>query len=105
MLRAALFISAALTAILAPPTLASAQYGPAPWCAVLNTGNSSVYWDCEYATAAECAPNVIAGNRGFCNENPAFVGGTHEKPYRCHTERHHVWRHGQRVTASKRRCS
>jgi hypothetical protein len=103
MLRAALFTSAVLTAVLVSPTLASAQYGPAPWCAVLNTGNGAVYWDCQYATAAECAPHVISGNRGFCNPNPAYVG-RREDAHDCRIVSHRVWRHGRRVVIRERRC-
>jgi hypothetical protein len=44
--------------------------GDAPWCAVVNIGAGDVYWDCHYRTVEECVPNVIAGNRGFCNLNP-----------------------------------
>jgi hypothetical protein len=103
-LRTALITSAVLTAFLALPIMASAEYGPAPWCAVISTGNGNVYWDCHYATVAECAPNVIAGNRGFCNPNPGFAGGRPEEAHRCRTVRHHVWRHGQRVIVKDRRC-
>jgi hypothetical protein len=49
---------------------ASFAYGDAPWCAVTNRGNGDMSWDCSYRSAAECQPNVIAGNRGFCNLNP-----------------------------------
>jgi Protein of unknown function (DUF3551) len=45
----------------------------APWCAVMNMGTGSMYWDCSYATIEACTPNVIAGNRGFCNPNPYFA--------------------------------
>ena len=41
----------------------------APWCAVISDG----YWDCQYRSIAECRPNVLAGNRGWCNPNPYFV--------------------------------
>jgi len=44
--------------------------GDAPWCAVINIAGGDVYWDCRYHTIEECRPNVIAGNRGFCNLNP-----------------------------------
>jgi hypothetical protein len=47
--------------------------GDAPWCAVVNTGTGDVSWDCEFRSADECTPHVIAGNRGFCNLNPYFV--------------------------------
>ena len=45
-------------------------YGDAPWCAVLQVGTGAVVWHCYYRTAEECAPNVVAGNRGSCNLNP-----------------------------------
>jgi hypothetical protein len=43
-----------------------------PWCAVVNTGTGNVIWDCQYNSLEECVPNVLTGNRGFCNVNPAF---------------------------------
>ena len=46
-----------------------------PWCAVINIGTGSVYEDCQYASIEACRPNVLAGNRGFCNPNPRWVGG------------------------------
>jgi hypothetical protein len=45
-------------------------YGDLPWCAVLQIGTGGVVWHCYYRTAQECAPNVVAGNRGSCNLNP-----------------------------------
>jgi len=39
-------------------------------CAVRELGTGEVEWDCQYYSAAECAPTVVAGNRGFCNLNP-----------------------------------
>ena len=44
-----------------------------PWCAVISMGTGSVYWDCQYRSIEECRPNVLAGNRGWCNPNPYFV--------------------------------
>jgi len=41
-----------------------------PWCAVISEG----YWDCQYRSIEECRPNVLAGNRGFCNLNPRWSG-------------------------------
>ena len=41
----------------------------APWCAVISDG----YWDCQYRSIEECGPNVLAGNRGWCNPNPYFI--------------------------------
>lgn len=46
----------------------------APWCAVLSMGHGAAYWDCQYATFEACRPTVLAGNRGFCNQNPRFEG-------------------------------
>jgi hypothetical protein len=31
-----------------------------------------MYWDCQYNSLEACVPNVLSGNRGFCNVNPAF---------------------------------
>jgi hypothetical protein len=67
LLTAGVFIAAMAFGL--PP--ASAHY-EAPWCAVMNMGSGDVYWDCRYATVEECSPNVLAGNRGFCNHNPAY---------------------------------
>ncbi len=53
-----------------PPS--HAGYGDAPWCAVINVGTGEMYWDCQYQTFDACVPNVIAGNRGFCNVNPTY---------------------------------
>jgi uncharacterized protein DUF3551 len=49
----------------------------APWCAVINTG-LDVHWDCQYRSIEECRPNVLAGNRGWCNPNPYFVNNPTE---------------------------
>jgi hypothetical protein len=45
--------------------------GDEPWCAVVNQGGN-VMWECYYQTIAECQPNVLAGNRGFCQHNPYY---------------------------------
>ena len=55
------------------PEPASAQfYGPGPWCAVTNLGIGNMYWDCQFWSFQHCASNVIAGNRGFCNQRSEF---------------------------------
>jgi hypothetical protein len=64
----------ALGALACSPHQAAAQVGNAPWCAVVSAGRGSVYWDCHYATLEQCVPNVLAGNRGTCNQNPAWEG-------------------------------
>jgi len=86
-----LFSLAAVAAFLCvhvPPS--HALYGDAPWCAVRELGTGEVEWDCEYNSAAECAPTVVAGNRGFCNVNPYYV-----RPYPAPAPRHrkHPRRH------------
>jgi len=88
MTRIALSIAAlaALCCFDALSTKAKA-YGDAPWCAVRSLGTGEVEWDCEYNSVDECAPTVIAGNRGFCNPNPYWVGPppapvTHPRHYR-----------------------
>jgi hypothetical protein len=61
----------------------------APWCAVVSNGPGSVYWDCQYRSIEECRPNVIAGNRGFCNQNPRWEGWyAPAEPPRRHGRRH-----------------
>jgi Protein of unknown function (DUF3551) len=70
-----------------------AGYGDAQWCAVIQAGDGDVYWDCQYQTFEACRPNVVAGNRGFCNLNPTYrppaAGANHEM-------RHHILRHSNR---------
>jgi hypothetical protein len=68
----------------------SFAFGDAPWCAVVSLGKGDVYWDCQYRTVEECVPNVIAGNRGFCNLNPYGPGpAAAAVPLRRH-HKHHV---------------
>jgi hypothetical protein len=62
-----------------------AQAYEAPWCAVVNAGKGSVYWDCQYASLDTCVPHVISGNRGFCNPNPSYNGS--ETPKKKHAAR------------------
>ena len=47
-------------------------YGDAPWCAVISAGDGDSHWDCEYNTVEACVPNVLAGNRGSCTQNPYY---------------------------------
>ena len=72
-------------AILAIGPRPAQAYNDAPWCAVINTG-MDVHWDCQYASFEQCYPNVLAGNRGFCNENPAYEGAA--EPRRKAARRH-----------------
>jgi hypothetical protein len=70
------------------PAAHAGSYGNAPWCAVQNLGAGDVVWDCEFRTAEQCAPHVIAGNRGFCNINPSFVPPTSVAPIK-HRKHHY----------------
>jgi hypothetical protein len=70
MTRLILATIAALAIGLAGLQPAKAQ---APWCAVITIGEDSVYWDCRYSSIEQCRPNVLAGNRGFCNPNPYYA--------------------------------
>ena len=45
-----------------------------PWCAVISLGPGAVYEDCQYYSFEACRPVVLAGNRGFCNHNPRYIG-------------------------------
>ena len=66
MTRLILATIAALAGVFVGLQPAKAQ---APWCAVITIGEDSVYWDCRYSSIEQCRPNVLAGNRGFCNPN------------------------------------
>jgi Protein of unknown function (DUF3551) len=57
----------------------SAGASEGPWCALISLGPGSVYEDCQYRTFEQCRPNVLAGNRGFCNPNPRYVGNAPKK--------------------------
>ncbi len=83
-------IICALTVVISVMALdqCAAQTTASPWCAVIGTGDDAVYWDCQYQSIEQCYPQVIAGNRGFCNPNPAYQG----EPPRQHVPRHHVRR-------------
>jgi hypothetical protein len=52
----------------------AARAAEGPWCANINIGTGNVYEDCQYWSFAACQPTVLAGNRGFCNVNPRWVG-------------------------------
>jgi hypothetical protein len=64
-------VLAAAFSIHATPASAG-TIGNGPWCAVQNLGTGDMVWDCEFQSAEQCQPAVIAGNRGFCNLNPAW---------------------------------
>jgi hypothetical protein len=68
-----MFLAGALV-LAALAVVQPARAAEAPWCAVIDMGRGDAYWDCQYRTIEQCVPTVIAGNRGFCNPNPRYVG-------------------------------
>jgi len=58
-----------------------AQAYNAPWCAVIQKGTGSVYWDCQYSSFEACYRygNILGGNRGFCNPSPYYVANATEQ--------------------------
>jgi len=74
---------AALAAATSFGTAPSHASGNAPWCAVIEIGTGSIYWDCQYPTFEACyhLGNILAGNRGFCNLNP-WPGPSQVVPYK-----------------------
>lgn len=87
MARILLSLAAAAAFLCLDVPSSQALYGNAPWCAVRSLGSGEVEWDCQYSSIAECAPTVVAGNRGFCNVNPYFVG-SNPAPAPRHWKRH-----------------
>jgi hypothetical protein len=69
------------------PASQAGSFGNAQWCAVQDLGAGDVVWDCEYRTVEACAPQIVAGNRGFCNLNPSWVPPAAAAPAR-HRKRH-----------------
>jgi len=51
-----------------------AYYGNAPWCAVVSVGFDTSMEECVFANFESCRQHVIAGNRGYCTDNPRWVG-------------------------------
>ena len=62
--------------------LQPAKAAEAPWCAMIENGTGSVYWDCQYHSFEDCyrRGNILAGNRGFCNPSPYY--GANATEYR-----------------------
>jgi hypothetical protein len=90
LLATAAVIAASVAVLaLAMPASRAGSYGDAPWCAVQNLGAGDVVWDCQYQTMAQCAPQVLAGNRGFCNMNPAWSPPPSAAP-RLYRKHHHA---------------
>lgn len=60
--------------------LQRAQAYNAPWCAMIQNGTGSVYWDCQYYSFEDCyrRGDILGGNRGFCNPSPYYVANITE---------------------------
>jgi hypothetical protein len=69
--RIVLIAAVLAAAMLADPRPVQAAEGP--WCAMIPFG-TDIFEDCQYRSFEECRPNVIAGNRGFCTQNPSWPG-------------------------------
>jgi len=65
------------------PAAQAAAWRQSPWCAVIDYGDGGVSWECNYRTFEECYPNVLAGNKGTCTQNPAG-GGPQAAPAAAH---------------------
>jgi hypothetical protein len=78
------------------PSSRAQYYGDAPWCAVMEIGDGDVQWDCEYNTVEACVPNVIAGNRGFCELNPYGSSARQEAAPLTHHPRHQTYKHAHK---------
>ena len=89
MMRIVSIFASAATLLLLHTTSGHALSGDAPWCAVVDIGFGEIEWDCHYQTIEQCRPNVLAGNRGFCNLNPYYkppaAGGYARHPARRHS--------------------
>ena len=72
-----IFVAAALASLAFGLQPAAADYYAAPWCAVIAMGDGDMQWDCEYRSVEECRPNVLAGNRGWCDPESVLCRRPH----------------------------
>jgi hypothetical protein len=68
-----LVLAVSTTATLLGSGASHAQYD-APWCAMQSLGQGSMVQRCVFRDLESCVPEVIAGNRGYCIQNPRFAG-------------------------------
>ena len=72
-MRIIILIAAAAVAVMSlDARRVNAKEGP--WCAFIAVAEGAIYEDCQYSSFEACRPNVLAGNRGFCNPNPRWTG-------------------------------
>jgi Protein of unknown function (DUF3551) len=81
MVRMTLAVVATVAAVLVFG-LQPVQAYQAPWCAVIQLGSGSNYWDCQYGSFEDCyrRGNILGGNRGFCNASPYYAANAAEHP-------------------------
>ncbi len=68
------FVSVMTSVALLGGAAAGHASGNAPWCANITVGPGDLVEDCHYWSIEQCVPNVIAGNKGFCGQNPRWAG-------------------------------
>ncbi|HZP79699.1 MAG TPA: DUF3551 domain-containing protein [Pseudolabrys sp.] len=77
-------LAAAPLLLIAGTPAAHAQDGP--WCGVQQRGGMS--WNCSFQTLEQCRQEMVAGNRGYCNQNPSFFGRAEGPRPRRHRHRY-----------------
>jgi hypothetical protein len=89
-MRILFVMSIAMAALFCASGASKAYEGP--WCANVSVGHGTIVHDCRFQSFEACAPNVIAGNRGFCTQNPGWPGWSKQASAE---PRHHRKRHAQ----------
>ena len=100
MTRVILVVAAASAWLAFGPQPAAADYYGAPWCAVVAAGDGDMQWHCEYQSIEDCRPNVLAGNRGWCNQNPYPVAAYSAHRKQAHPKAPHAPAIADRASAS-----
>ena len=86
-MRRVLALAAVVVGLLLDVPASQAYIGNGPWCAFIDIGNGTILEDCQYRSVEECGPHVLAGNRGTCNPNPRWEGGSRPAEPRRHGKR------------------
>ncbi|HEY5306841.1 MAG TPA: DUF3551 domain-containing protein [Pseudolabrys sp.] len=89
MVLSAVTLIAAMALELALALGPSQAFGNAPWCTAVAIGHSVVK-SCYYRTFEECYPNILGGNRGFCEQNPDWYGRNIKAAAHKRHRKHHV---------------
>jgi hypothetical protein len=63
-----------ISAIFGGTAAQSAPLVEGPWCGV-RLGRNAGVWRCQYWSLEQCRSEMIAGERGYCNMNPAYLSG------------------------------